>query len=137
MHVREDVAGDKRLVAYVVPSSAPVAGQLEASALREHLRRNLPEYMVPAAFVSLAALPLTPSGKVDRKALPAPEASQLALKRDSMPPATLMEARLAEVWQELLRVPTVGRHDNFFELGATPCWPRAWSPASAPTSTWS
>ncbi|SDE77108.1 amino acid adenylation domain-containing protein [Myxococcus virescens] len=117
VHVREDVAGDKRLVAYVVPSSAPDAGQLEASALREHLRRNLPEYMVPAAFVSLAALPLTPSGKVDRKALPAPEASQLALKRDSMPPATLMEARLAEVWQELLRVPAVGRHDNFFELG--------------------
>ncbi|NVJ19551.1 condensation domain-containing protein, partial [Myxococcus sp. AM010] len=88
-----------------------------ADALRQHLQQRLPEYMVPAAFVALASLPLTPSGKVDRKALPAPEASQLTLTRDAEPPATPVEVRLAEVWKELLRVPTVGRRDNFFELG--------------------
>ncbi|WP_238539735.1 non-ribosomal peptide synthase/polyketide synthase [Corallococcus macrosporus] len=117
VQVREDAAGDKRLVAYVVPPSEPDAAPVEAAALREHLRQSLPEYMVPAVFVSLTALPLTPSGKVDRRALPAPEASQLALTRDSEPPATPMEVRLAEVWKELLRVPAVGRRDNFFELG--------------------
>ncbi|NVJ08296.1 non-ribosomal peptide synthase/polyketide synthase, partial [Myxococcus sp. AM001] len=117
VQVREDVGGDKRLVAYVVPSSGPGAATVDASALREHLRQGLPEYLVPAAFVPLTALPLTPSGKVDRRALPAPEASQLALTRDTEPPATPLEARLAELWRELLRIPTVGRRDNFFELG--------------------
>ncbi|WP_255208205.1 non-ribosomal peptide synthase/polyketide synthase [Myxococcus sp. AM009] len=117
VQVREDAAGDKRLVAYVVPSSEPEAASVEASALREHLRRGLPESMVPAAFVSLSALPLTPGGKVDRRALPAPEGSQLALSRGTEPPATPTEARLAELWRELLRTPTVGRRDNFFELG--------------------
>ncbi|RYZ33103.1 MAG: non-ribosomal peptide synthetase, partial [Myxococcaceae bacterium] len=107
--VREDVPGDARLVAWVVP-------EVDTAPLREHLRKHLPEYMVPAVVMALPALPLTPNGKVDRKALPTPEASRPAL-RTTDAPGTPTEAALAALWSELLRVPTVGRHDNFFELG--------------------
>ncbi|RKI64410.1 amino acid adenylation domain-containing protein [Corallococcus sp. AB049A] len=107
--VREDVPGDARLVAYVTP-------EVDTAPLHEHLRGHLPDYMVPAAVLALPVLPLTPNGKVDRKALPAPDASRLPA-RSSEPPATPAEARLASIWEELLRVPRVGRHDNFFELG--------------------
>ncbi|WP_244221665.1 non-ribosomal peptide synthetase [Corallococcus exercitus] len=107
--VREDVPGDARLVAYVTP-------EVDTAPLREHLHRHLPEYMVPAALLALPVLPLTPNGKVDRKALPVPDASRLPA-RISEPPVTPTEERLAALWEELLRVPGVGRHDNFFELG--------------------
>nr|WP_279636949.1 non-ribosomal peptide synthetase [Corallococcus llansteffanensis] len=107
--VREDVPGDARLVAYVVTDG-------DTAPLREHLRRHLPEYMVPAAFVALPVLPLTPNGKVDRKALPTPEASHRA-SHTYEAPATPSEVALASLWEELLNVPAVGRHDNFFELG--------------------
>ncbi|WP_253900255.1 condensation domain-containing protein [Corallococcus carmarthensis] len=107
--VREDLPGDARLVAYVTP-------EVDLAPLREHLRRHLPDSMVPAALLALPVLPLTPNGKLDRKALPAPDASRLPA-RISQPPATPTEARLAAIWEELLRVPGVGRHDNFFELG--------------------
>jgi amino acid adenylation domain-containing protein len=108
---REDVPGDRRLVAYVV-ASAPV----EADALRAHLGERLPEYMVPAAYVRLDALPLTPNGKLDRKALPAPEGDAYA-RRGYEAPLGEMEQALAEIWSELLRVERVGRWDHFFELG--------------------
>jgi amino acid adenylation domain-containing protein len=105
---REDVPGGHRLVAYV-------AGDAKADALREHLRRSLPEYMVPAAFVVLDRLPLTPNGKVDRKALPAPE---LASTEDLyVAPRTPEEGAMAEIWAEVLKVERVGVHDNFFVLG--------------------
>ena len=78
--------------------------------------RQLPEYMVPSAFVQLEALPLTPNGKLDRKALPAPEATALSVREYEAPQGEIEEA-LAAIWQELLRVERVGRHDNFFELG--------------------
>nr|WP_227028209.1 non-ribosomal peptide synthetase [Corallococcus soli] len=107
--VREDVPGDARLVAWVVP-------EVDTAPLREHLRKHLPEYMVPVAFMALPALPLTPNGKVDRKALPAPEASRQS-PRITDAPGTPTEVALAALWSEVLRVPTVGRHDNFFELG--------------------
>ncbi|RYZ40511.1 MAG: amino acid adenylation domain-containing protein, partial [Myxococcaceae bacterium] len=107
--VREDVPGDARLVAYVAP-------EVETATLRDHLRKHLPEYMVPAAFMALPVLPLTPNGKVDRKALPVPEASQLGT-RTYQAPETPTEIALAALWSEVLRIPTVGRHDNFFELG--------------------
>jgi amino acid adenylation domain-containing protein len=105
---REDVPGETRLVAYVV-------GEVEAGVLREHLRRELPEYMVPAAFVPLDALPVTPNGKLDRKALPAPD---FAPAEDRyVAPRTPTEEVLAEIWAETLRLERVGVMESFFELG--------------------
>ena len=109
--VVEEVPGDKRLVAYTVG----VEG-VEVEALRSHLKERLPEYMVPAAYVRLEALPLTPSGKVDRRALPAPEGDAYA-RRGYEAPATETEAALAELWSAVLGVERVGRWDHFFELG--------------------
>jgi amino acid adenylation domain-containing protein len=102
-------AGDTRLVAYVV-------GTAEAEALRAHVGRSLPEYMVPGAFVPLDALPLTPNGKLDRKALPAPEGSSYAA-REYEAPRTEAERTVAAVWAEVLGVERVGAHDRFFDLG--------------------
>jgi len=111
---REDDPGDKRLVAYVVPAlgqSPPV------SDLRRLLKQNLPDYMVPAAFVLLEALPLTANGKVDRRALPAPKFSAKAIDAAYVPPRTPTEELLAVIWAEVLGVEQVGVHDNFFDLG--------------------
>ncbi|MDQ3510342.1 MAG: amino acid adenylation domain-containing protein, partial [Pseudomonadota bacterium] len=110
---REDVAGDKRLVAYVVPvaGAAPTAAQL-----REALLKELPEYMVPGAFVELDAFPLTPNGKLDRKALPAPDGTSL-VQREYEAPQGDIEETLGEIWKSLLGVERIGRHDHFFELG--------------------
>ena len=110
---REDVAGDKRLVGYVTRHEGCDASVEE---LRRHLGGVLPEYMVPSAFVVLERLPLTPSGKIDRRALPAPELDAY-LTRQYEPPQGAVEQLLAEIWQKLLRVERIGRHDNFFELG--------------------
>ncbi|HET7228484.1 MAG TPA: amino acid adenylation domain-containing protein [Longimicrobium sp.] len=104
---REHAPGDMRLAAYVV-------GDANAEALREHLREHLPEVMVPAAFVSLGALPLTPSGKLDRGALPAPE---YASPERYVAPRTAVEAMLAEIWGQVLKLERVGVRENFFELG--------------------
>jgi amino acid adenylation domain-containing protein len=87
------------------------------SALREYLRERLPEYMVPAAIVPLDALPLTPSGKVDRDALPAPQPRRAETNGRFIAPRTEMERRIATVWEDVLGVERVGRNDNFFDLG--------------------
>ncbi|MBV9109410.1 MAG: amino acid adenylation domain-containing protein, partial [Gemmatimonadetes bacterium] len=111
---REDVPGEKRLVAYWTPAEGGVPAESEA--LRSSLSAALPEYMVPAAYVRLDALPLTPTGKLDRRSLPAPEGDAYAT-RGYEAPAGEVETALAEIWCELLKVERVGRHDNFFELG--------------------
>ncbi|HST61162.1 MAG TPA: condensation domain-containing protein, partial [Longimicrobium sp.] len=105
---REDASGRNRLVAYVV-------GEVDAAELRAHLRQRLPEHMVPGAFVPLDRLPLTPSGKLDRRALPAPE---LASAEDRyVAPRTPVEEVLAGIWAEVLRLERVGVEESFFELG--------------------
>ena len=114
---REDTAGDKRLVAYLVAGKdeqgQPTA--IDLRELRQHLAARLPEYMVPAAFVVLEALPLTPNGKLDRRALPAPDGSGLAA--GYVAPSTPEEILLCELVAELLGLERVGLADNFFHLG--------------------
>ncbi len=108
---REDVSGQKRLVAYY--QSADV---LDVALLKQHLARYLPDYMVPAAFVSMRDWPMTSSGKLDRNALPAPEEDAYARGLHE-PPQGEIERAIAALWQELLDLERVGRHDNFFDLG--------------------
>jgi amino acid adenylation domain-containing protein/FkbH-like protein len=110
---REDSSGEKRLVAYVVWQSE---AEMSVEALRTHLKASLPEYMVPSAFVRLERMPLTPNGKLDRRALPAPELGAYA-SREYQPPQGELEEIVAGIWQTLLGVQQVGRLDNFFELG--------------------
>ncbi len=112
--VREDSPGDRRIVAYIVPKD----GQKPTiSELRAYLKERLPEFMVPAAFVFMDALPLNPNGKVDRKALPAPELTRDEAEANYVAPRTPVEEFLAQKWAETLGVQRVGVHDNFFELG--------------------
>ncbi|NOK01767.1 MULTISPECIES: MupA/Atu3671 family FMN-dependent luciferase-like monooxygenase [Myxococcus] len=110
---REDVPGDVRLVAYVVPAQGAT---VEASALRDALAQRLPEHMVPSLVMELPALPLTPNGKVDRRALPAPSVVRSA-KAAFVAPQGQLEEQIAQVWRSVLRVEQVGVHDNFFDLG--------------------
>src|SRR6185437_7152982 len=98
---------------YVVPTDpAPTPADLRAA-----LADRLPPHMIPAAFVQLGALPLAPSGKVDVRALPAPDAEDRPVSAGFAPPQSELERRIAAVWQRVLGVPEVGVHDNFFELG--------------------
>ncbi len=112
--VREDTPGNPQLTAYYVPAEGRAAS---VGNLRAALREELPDYMIPALFVSLPALPLTPNGKVDRKALPAPEGGRPDVGREYVAPAGEVEERLAAIWAEVLRIDRVGARDNFFELG--------------------
>lgn len=109
----EDGSGGKRLVAYVVGRHGD---PFDVAALRHFLKERLPEYMVPSAFVFLAALPLTSNGKVDRKALPPPDAGG-QLRNRYIAPRTSLEKIIAEIWTDLLKVPSIGVNDNFFDLG--------------------
>ncbi len=111
--LREEIPGDKRLVAYVVPLSADIS----ALVLRSFLKAKLPDYMIPAFFVMLQELPLTPNGKIDRRALPTPDTTQLQLEEKISVPLTLVEEMLAGIWAEVLGIKKVGIHNNFFELG--------------------
>jgi acyl carrier protein len=109
---------DRRLVAWVVPADG-APDELLAPALRAHLAERLPEPMIPSQIVFLNELPLTANGKVDRRALPAPDgwSAARAARMPYLAPRSDLERRIAEVWQRVLRVDRVGIHDSFFELG--------------------
>jgi acyl carrier protein len=111
--VRQKMSGEKSLVAYLVSSQESISTVNE---LRSFLRQKLPEYMVPSSFVTVAALPLLPSGKIDRNALPAPDEDKAELST-FVAPRTAVEELLVEIWAEVLKVEKVGVSDNFFELG--------------------
>ncbi|WP_241002020.1 phosphopantetheine-binding protein, partial [Pseudomonas viridiflava] len=112
------LAGSTQLVAYIVPQAA-TASEAEQLTLRQRikaeLQTSLPDYMVPTHLLLLPTLPLTPSGKLDRKALPAPDVSQLQARYRA--PVSEVEVCLAAIWQEVLHAPRVGLDDHFFELG--------------------
>ena len=112
--LREDRPGDRRLVAYVV---CEAGGAVSPAALRGFLRTTLPEYLVPAAFVAMEALPLTPSGKVDRRALPVADLSAAPPDGAFVAPRTEIETALARLWAQALGRSRVAVHDNFFDLG--------------------
>lgn len=110
---RQDSSDEKRLVAYVVPRSG---GGVDVAALRRYLEDRIPEYMVPSAFVCLAAFPLTSNGKVNRQQLPPPD-TQHHLRTPYVAPRNAAERILVEIWTDLLKVPNIGVDDNFFDLG--------------------
>ncbi len=110
----EDASGDKRLAAYVVADRHPLPSIPE---LRSFVQERLPHYMVPSAFVLLDALPLTPHGKLDRHALPAPDHDKPEQGKTFVAPRTPVEEKVARIWAEVLGLPQVGIYDNFFELG--------------------
>ena len=110
---REDFPGDKRLVGYIVTKPGQ---RLSTADARAHLKLNLPDYMLPAAIMEMDALPLTASGKVDRKALPRPD-FQPASSTAAIPPRDEVEARLLTIWQDILKIKKIGVTDNFFDLG--------------------
>ncbi len=113
--VHTNSSGQQRLVAYVVPKSPTTI--VTSETLRSHLQAQLPEYMVPAICMSVAAFPLTANGKVDRRALPDPTAQPQNRQAQFVAPTTPAEAQLVEIWAQLLRLERVGIHENFFELG--------------------
>jgi acyl-CoA synthetase (AMP-forming)/AMP-acid ligase II/acyl carrier protein len=112
--VRTSSSGDKRLVAYLVceGSNAPAISEL-----RTFLKTKLPDYMVPSSFVTLQSLPVSPSGKLNRRALPDPDDARSAMAREFVAPSTPVEQAVAEIFAEVLEVKQVGLHDDFFELG--------------------
>lgn len=111
---REDSPGDKRLVAYVVPATNE---KPQSRKLRGYIQAKLPEYMVPSAFVLLAAMPLTPNGKVDRRALPAPARENAMLDHEYVAPRSAVEKKLTHIWESTLGIAPIGIRDNIFELG--------------------
>lgn len=115
--LREDVPGEKRLVAYYTCDGDHQ--EVTPDALRAHLGATVPEYMVPSCFVALESVPLDPNGKADRRALPAPGRRRPALERPAVAPRSAVERWVAGLWRELLDLDEVGIHDRFFELGGT------------------
>ena len=112
--LREDVRGDKRLVAYVVPAAGV---SLQITDLRRHTQARLPAFMTPASFVILNSLPMSSNGKVDRRRLPCPDGERPSSEVDYAEPQTATEQAVAGIWREVLRLDRVGINDNFFELG--------------------
>ena len=110
-------SGEKRLAAYVVPQGALAPPLPAPGELQDFLRQRLPEYMVPPAWMELAKLPVTPNGKLDRKALPEPALARPELAAAHVAPEGEIEQAIAAIWQEVLGVERVGSHEKFFQLG--------------------
>ena len=111
--VARELEGEKRLAAYIVPSQEKPS----ESELRSYVKKHLPEYMIPADFVFLESFPLTPNGKVDRRALPVPETRAVEADESFVAPRDEAETRMVRIWEEVLRKKPIGIRDNFFELG--------------------
>ena len=114
--VREDTSNENNLVGYIVAETGQDSLQV-ISQLRRFLKQQLPDFMVPTIFMALEAMPLTPNGKVDRKALPEPDASRPELEANYVAPRTPIEQQITDIWMQVLNVKRVGIYDNFFELG--------------------
>lgn len=113
---REDVPGEKRLVAYIIPKH----GQpIQVSALRSFLQTKLPAYMIPAAFVVMESFPMTPNGKVDRRAFPEPQVVDMVQYGEVVLPADVLETQLLHIWEQVLNIKPIGTADNFMDLGGT------------------
>jgi len=110
---REDERGNTRLIAYIVSNN----GDLQTAELRNYMHQQLAEYMVPSRFVVLEALPRTPNGKIDRRALPEVDGASTDAQEVYIAPRSGMEREIASIWQQLLKVEKVGVNDNFFGLG--------------------
>jgi len=111
---QEDATGEKKLAAYVVPQPDRL---VTSGVLRDHIKQQLPDYMLPSAFVQLAAMPLTPNGKVDRKALPVPSPGDFEAMHDYVAPRDPIELKLANLWEETLAIRPIGVTTSFFDLG--------------------
>jgi amino acid adenylation domain-containing protein len=114
--LREDKPGDKRLVAYVTPQGGQIAN-FNAAVVRDYLRQQLPDYMIPAAFIVLPVIPLNTNGKVDRLALPTPDPLRRETECTFMLPRTKLENNIAKIWSKVLDIQNIGIDDNFFDLG--------------------
>ena len=112
----EDVPGDKRLALYVIPESSSDTAPLERE-LRQHLRNHLPDHMQPHAILFLDAFPRTSNGKVDHRALPAPDGERGLTSHPGEGPRTPVECKLVAIWSQVLKAPEIGIHDSIFELG--------------------
>jgi amino acid adenylation domain-containing protein len=115
--VRDDMPGGKALVGYILPQPGSDNGQELITTLRRHLREKLPDYMVPAHFMVMDEFPLTPNGKMDRRALPKPEQSEGASDESYVAPRNELETAVAQIWADVMNLTRVGVHDDFFELG--------------------
>ncbi|OKH41541.1 hypothetical protein NIES2101_34185 [Calothrix sp. HK-06] len=116
---KEDVSGNTRLIAYIVPkaTSNEINQKISTRELRNYLTEKLPEYMIPSTFMTLAAFPLTATGKIDRRALPAPEQVRQEREETYVAPRDELELQLTKIWEKVLGVQPIGIRDNFFELG--------------------
>lgn len=112
--LREDVPGDKRIVAYL---SAADEHTLEMVEIRRYMQERVPAYLLPAAFIEMKTFPLTGNGKIDRIALPAPDGSRPQLREPYVAPQTIAEQAVTSIWQQVLQLDQVGARDNFFQLG--------------------
>ncbi|MDP4183345.1 MAG: beta-ketoacyl synthase N-terminal-like domain-containing protein, partial [Bacillota bacterium] len=114
---REVLKGEKSLVAYIIPQSKVQEDNLEPGKLREYLKGKLPDYMIPSYFVIMDSFPMTPNGKIDRKAMPLPQSSSNRLKNDFIAASNEIEINISKIWKEVLGIEAVGMNDNFFDLG--------------------